>query len=91
MDVSLVISHRLNELGLEQRDLATPPRLRSPIFPSQQQGKKPPPTARQTTISEKRFLFSHLLTKQYKTQFGHVGDILIERVTILHLDRIKLT
>jgi hypothetical protein len=91
MDAALVIRHRLSELDLDQRDLATAAQVTESYIFQLLTGKKASPAAHRTTESQQRFLFSHLLRKQYKTEFGHVGDIGIERVTILSLDRIRLT
>ena len=42
MDVSLVIRHRLNELGLEQRDLATAAQVTESYISQLLTGKKAP-------------------------------------------------
>ena len=53
MDVSLVISHRLNELGLEQRDLAAAAEVTESYISQLVSGKKAPPMANRTGIYEK--------------------------------------
>jgi transcriptional regulator with XRE-family HTH domain len=53
MDVSLVIRHRLNELGLEQRDLATAAQVTESYISQLLTGKKAPPAAHRTNIYEK--------------------------------------
>ncbi len=58
MDVSLVIRYRLNELGLEQRDLANADLLTESHIYQLLTGEKTPSVARWTTVSEKRLLFS---------------------------------
>ena len=59
MDVSLVIRHRLNELGLEQRDLVTAAQVTESYISQVLTGKKHPPR----------------LVEQYCLQFRHFGDI----------------
>ena len=53
MDVSLVIRHRLNELGLEQRDLATAAKVTESYVSQLLNGKKAPPMANRTDIYDK--------------------------------------
>jgi transcriptional regulator with XRE-family HTH domain len=53
MDVSLVIRHKLNELGLEQRDLATAAQVTESYISQLLNGKKAPPAAHRTDIYEK--------------------------------------
>jgi len=53
MDVSLVIRHRLNELGLEQRDLATAAQVTESYISQLLTGKKAPPMAHRTDVYEK--------------------------------------
>jgi len=60
MDVSLVIRHRLNELGLEQRDLATASQVTESYISQLLTGKKAPPTANRTDIYEKMEAFLKL-------------------------------
>ena len=60
MDVSLVIRHRLNELGLEQRDLATAANVTESYISQLLTGKKAPPTASRTDIYEKMETFLKL-------------------------------
>jgi transcriptional regulator with XRE-family HTH domain len=60
MDVSLVIRHRLNELGLEQRDLATASQVTESYISQLLSGKKAPPTANRTDIYEKMEAFLKL-------------------------------
>jgi transcriptional regulator with XRE-family HTH domain len=60
MDVSLVIRHRLNELGLEQRDLATASQVTESYISQLLTGKKAPPTAHRTDIYEKMEAFLKL-------------------------------
>jgi predicted transcriptional regulator len=50
MDVSLVIKHQLNELGLEQRDLATAAQVTESYISQLLTGKKAPPAARRTAV-----------------------------------------
>ncbi|MBN2219274.1 MAG: helix-turn-helix transcriptional regulator [Kosmotogaceae bacterium] len=60
MDVSLVIRHRLNELGLEQRDLATAAQVTESYISQLLTGKKAPPAAHRTNIYEKMEAFLKL-------------------------------
>jgi transcriptional regulator with XRE-family HTH domain len=60
MEVSLVIRHRLNELGLEQRDLATAATVTESYISQLLTGKKAPPTANRTDIYEKMEAFLKL-------------------------------
>ena len=53
MDISLVIRHRLKELGLEQRDLATAAQVTESYVSQLLTGKKAPPMANRTDIYEK--------------------------------------
>jgi transcriptional regulator with XRE-family HTH domain len=60
MDVSLVIRHRLNELGLEQRDLATAAQVTESYISQLLTGKKAPPAAHRTDVYEKLEAFLKL-------------------------------
>jgi transcriptional regulator with XRE-family HTH domain len=60
MDVPLVIRHRLNELGLDQRDLATAAQVTESYISQLLTGKKAPPTANRTDIYEKMEAFLKL-------------------------------
>jgi len=60
MDVSLVIRHRLNELGLEQRDLATAAKVTESYISQLLTGKKAPPMANRTDIYERMESFLKL-------------------------------
>ena len=60
MDVSLVIRHRLNELGLDQRDLATAAKVTESYISQLLTGKKAPPTANRTDIYERMESFLKL-------------------------------
>lgn len=60
MDVSLVIRHRLSELGLEQRDLATAAQVTESYISQLLTGKKAPPIANRTDIYEKMEAFLKL-------------------------------
>jgi transcriptional regulator with XRE-family HTH domain len=60
MDVPLVIRHRLNELGLDQRDLATAAKVTESYISQLLTGKKAPPTANRTDIYEKMEAFLKL-------------------------------
>ena len=60
MDVSLVIRHRLNELGLEQRDLATAAQVTESYISQLLNGKKALPTTSRTDIYEKMEAFLKL-------------------------------
>ncbi len=53
MDVSLLIRHRLKELGLEQKDLAAAARVTESYISQLLAGKKTPPAPRRTDIYEK--------------------------------------
>ena len=53
MDIALVIRHRLKELGLEQRDLATAAQVTESYISQLLGGKKPPPDPERTDIYEK--------------------------------------
>jgi transcriptional regulator with XRE-family HTH domain len=56
----LVIRHRLNELGLDQRDLATAAQVTESYISQLLTGKKAPPTANRTDIYEKMEAFLKL-------------------------------
>jgi transcriptional regulator with XRE-family HTH domain len=60
MDVSLVIRHRLNELGFEQRDLATAAQVTESYISQLLTGKKALPTTSRTDIYEKMEAFLKL-------------------------------
>lgn len=60
MDVALVIRHRLNELGLGQRDLATASQVTESYISQLLTGKKAPPMANRTDIYEKMEAFLKL-------------------------------
>ncbi len=60
MDVSLAISHRLNELGLGQRDLAAAAQVTESYISQLLTGKKAPPAADRTDIYEKMEAFLKL-------------------------------
>jgi len=60
MDVSLVIRHRLSELGLEQRDLATAAQVTESYISQLLTGKKAPPAAHRTDMYEKMEAFLKL-------------------------------
>jgi transcriptional regulator with XRE-family HTH domain len=62
MDVSLVIRHRLNELGLEQRDLAAAAQVTESYISQLLTGKKVPPMANRTELYEKMEAFLKLPT-----------------------------
>src|SRR5260370_13383787 len=53
MDVPLVIKHRLNELGLEQKDLATAAQVTESYVSQLLAGKKAPPAPDRTDIYDK--------------------------------------
>ena len=60
MDVSLVIRHQLNELGLEQRDLAAATQVTESYISQLLNGKKAPPAAHRTDMYEKMEVFLKL-------------------------------
>jgi transcriptional regulator with XRE-family HTH domain len=60
MDVSLVIRHRLNKLGLQQRDLATAAQVTESYISQLLTGKKAPPTTHRTDVYEKMEAFLKL-------------------------------
>ena len=60
MDVSLMIRHRLNELGLGQRDLANASQVTESYISQLLTGKKAPPMANRTDIYEKMEAFLKL-------------------------------
>jgi transcriptional regulator with XRE-family HTH domain len=60
MDVSLVIRHRLNELGIEQRELAAASQVTESYISQLLNGKKAPPTPNRTDIYEKMETFLKL-------------------------------
>ena len=60
MDVSLVIRHRLNELGLQQRDLATATQVTESYVSQLLTGKKAPPMTHRTDVYEKMEAFLKL-------------------------------
>ena len=60
VDISLVIRHRLNDLDLEQRDLATAANVTESYISQLLTGKKAPPAAHRTDIYEKMEAFLKL-------------------------------
>src|SRR4030042_4596945 len=60
MDISLVIRHRLGELDLEQRDLATAAGVTEGYISQLLTGKKAPPASSRTDIYEKMEAFLKL-------------------------------
>ncbi|MFC1926736.1 helix-turn-helix domain-containing protein [Chloroflexota bacterium] len=60
MDVSFIIRHRLNELGLEQRDLATAAKVTESYISQLLTGKKAPPMTNRTDIYERMEAFLKL-------------------------------
>ena len=60
MDVSLLIRHRLNELGLDQRDLAAATQVTESYISQLLTGKKAPPAAHRTDMYEKMEAFLKL-------------------------------
>jgi transcriptional regulator with XRE-family HTH domain len=60
MDVSLVIRHQLNGLGLEQRDLANAAQVTESYISQLLTGKKAPPAAHRTDMYEKMEAFLKL-------------------------------
>ena len=60
MDVSLVIKHRLEELGLEQRDLASAAQVTESYISQLLTRKKAPPAPNRTDIYEKMGQFLKL-------------------------------
>jgi transcriptional regulator with XRE-family HTH domain len=60
MDVSLVIRHRLNELGLDQKDLAAAAKVTESYISQLLTGKKAPPVANRTDIYGKMEAFLKL-------------------------------
>jgi len=60
MDVSLVIRHRLDEMGLEQRDLATAAQVTESYVSQLLTGKKAPPAPHRTDVYEKMEAFLKL-------------------------------
>ena len=67
MDVALVISHRLKELGLEQQDLATAANVTESYISLLLNRKKAPPTTSRTDIYEKMEVFLKLPAGQLST------------------------
>ena len=64
MDVSLVIRHQLNELGLGQRDLAKAAQVTESYISQLLTGKKAPPAAHRTDMYEKMEAFLKLPSGQ---------------------------
>ncbi len=60
MDVSLVIKHRLEELGLDQRDLASAAQVTESYISQLLTGKKAPPAPNRTDIYDKMAKFLKL-------------------------------
>jgi transcriptional regulator with XRE-family HTH domain len=60
MDVALVIRHRLSELDLDQRDLATAAQVTESYISQLLTGKKAPPAAHRTDVYEKMEAFLKL-------------------------------
>src|SRR5271167_3628764 len=60
MDLSLVLKHRLEELGLEQRDLAAAAQVTESYISQLLTGKKSPPAPNRTDIYDKMAKFLKL-------------------------------
>src|SRR6516162_10221335 len=60
MDLSLVVKHRLEELGLEQRDLATAAQVTESYISQLLTRKKAPPAPNRTDIYDKMETFLQL-------------------------------
>ncbi|MFC1972495.1 helix-turn-helix domain-containing protein [Chloroflexota bacterium] len=71
MDVSLVIRHQLNKLGLEQRDLATAAQVTESYISQLLTGKKTPPAAHRTDMYEKMEAF----LKLPKGELSNLADL----------------
>ncbi len=71
MDVALVIRRRLEQLGLEQRDLATATQVTESYISQLLTGKKAPPMANRTDIYEKMEALLKLqkVTPKQKSRF----------------------
>jgi transcriptional regulator with XRE-family HTH domain len=64
VDISLVIKHRLNELDLEQRDLATATNVTESYISQLLNGKKAPPASHRTDLYKKMEAFLKLPSGQ---------------------------
>ena len=67
MDLSLVIRHRLKEMGREQRDLATAVHVTESYISQLLTGKKAPPAPDRTDIYEKMETYLHLPSGELAT------------------------
>src|ERR1700678_142997 len=71
MDVCLVIKHRLEELGLEQKDLASPAGVTDSYISQLLTRKKSPPAPDRTDIHEKMGRFVKLPTSKLSELAEH--------------------
>jgi transcriptional regulator with XRE-family HTH domain len=97
MDVALVLRHRLKELGVEQRDLATAAQVTESYISQLLNGKKTPPAPDRTDIYERMEAFLKLpcgelarlanlqLIKELKSKLGDSPAPLLKEVRALIL------
>jgi transcriptional regulator with XRE-family HTH domain len=102
MDVALVLRHRLNELGVEQRDLATAINVTESYISQLLNGKKAPPAPNRTDIYERMEGFLKLpsgelsrlanlqLVEELKTRLGDPPSPLFKEVRALILRKCTL-
>ncbi|MDA1347669.1 MAG: helix-turn-helix transcriptional regulator [Chloroflexi bacterium] len=102
MDVALVLKHRLKELGLEQRNLATAAQVTESYVSQLLTGKKTPPASNRTDIYEKMEAFLRLpsgelsrladlqLIEELKSKLGDPPSPLFEDVRALILRKCAL-
>jgi transcriptional regulator with XRE-family HTH domain len=102
MNVSLMIKHRLRELGLEQRDLATASQVTESYISQLLTGKKAPPTTHRTDLYEKMEAFLQLpsgelskladfqRTEDLKAKLGNPPEPLLKEVRELILRKCAL-
>jgi transcriptional regulator with XRE-family HTH domain len=102
MDVALVLRHRLKELGVEQRDLATAAHVTESYISQLVNGKKAPPAPSRTDIYEKMEAFLQLpsgelsrladlqLIEELKSQLGDPPAPLFKEVRALILRKCAL-
>jgi transcriptional regulator with XRE-family HTH domain len=102
MDVALVLRHRLKELGVEQRDLATAADVTESYISQLLNGKKAPPAPSRTDIYEKMGAFLKLpggelsrladlqLIEELKSKLGDPSAPLFKEVRALILRKCAL-
>src|SRR5678809_136899 len=79
MDVSLLIRHRLNELALDQKDLAAAAQVTESYISQLLTGKKAPPAPERTDIYDRMETFLRLPAGKLTTLADHVRTAALKR------------